>query len=225
MRLLVGTVDGVALLAGGELVRSLEGLSISALSRRDGRIWVLADGRDLLNGDGLRWEPAGRVDGDHGTCLLASTSGILVGTAGAHLLRLEHGTLRRVESFELADDRAKWHTPWGGPPDLRSLCEQGRSLLANVHVGGIQRSDDGGSRWRPTIDIDADVHEVRSTSIPGMAVAACALGLAVSADDGASWELRTDGLPVTYARAVAVARCSSGGAVGRAARKEHARGS
>jgi hypothetical protein len=206
MRLVVGTSDGVALLDEGSQVRSLEGTGITALSRQNGSIWVLAGGRDLLSGDGARWDPSARVEGDPGNCVLASTSGVLVGTAGAHLLVLQHATLRRVESFEGAEDRAQWHTPWGGPPDLRSLCEQGTSLLANVHVGGIQRSDDGGSRWRPTIDIDADVHEVRATSIPGMAFAACARGLAVSADDGVSWELRTDGLPVTYARAAAVAR-------------------
>lgn len=206
MRLVVGTTDGFVLLGNGSPVRSLDGMSIVAMSRQDGRIWALADGRGLLSGDGARWEQCANVGGDPGTCVLASTSGVLVGTAGAHLLRLEHAALRRVESFERAEDRAQWHTPWGGPPDLRSLCQQGSSLLANVHVGGIQRSDDDGSRWHPTIDIEADVHEVRATSIPGMAVAACARGLVVSLDDGASWELRTEGLPVTYARAVAVAR-------------------
>jgi hypothetical protein len=205
MRLLVGTTDGIVLLNGGSPELSLQGRSIGALSRANGTFWALADGHELLSGNGVHWEPAAQVEGRAATCVMAARSGVLVGTAGAHLLRLERGTLKTVEAFERAADRAEWHTPWGGPPDLRSLCEQGDSILANVHVGGIQRSDDRGQSWRPTIDIEADVHEVRATAMPGLAVAACAIGLAVSADSGASWELRRDGLPVTYARAVAVA--------------------
>jgi photosystem II stability/assembly factor-like uncharacterized protein len=206
MRLLVGTTDGIVLLNGGSPVLSLQGRSIGALSSADGTFWALADGHELLSGNGVHWEPAAQVEDRAATCVLAApSSGVLVGTAGAHLLRLERGMLKTVEPFERAEDRAEWHTPWGEPPDLRSMCVQGDSILANVHVGGIQRSNDGGQSWRPTIDIEADVHEVRAAAMPGFAVAACATGLAVSADSGASWELRRDGLPVTYARAVAVA--------------------
>src|SRR5207249_79401 len=79
------------------------------------------------------------------------------------------------------------------------------SLYANVHVGGIVRSTDGGAAWEPTIDIHADVHQVLTDFESGLVLAACARGLALSADGGASWRYETEGLPATYSRAVAVA--------------------
>jgi hypothetical protein len=55
-----------------------------------------------------------------------------------------------------------------------------RVLLANVHVGGIPRSTDGGATWHPTIDIDTDVHEVCAhPTNPGVVIAAAAVGLCV----------------------------------------------
>jgi len=61
-------------------------------------------------------------------------------------------------------------------------------LLANVHVGGIPRSVDGGVTWQPTIDIDSDVHEVRAhPKRRGTVVAAAAVGLCTSSDGGATW--------------------------------------
>src|SRR5207247_1570407 len=77
-------------------------------------------------------------------------------------------------------------------------------LLANVHVGGVVRSTDGGAAWSPTIDIDADVHQVLAG--PGATVvAAAAVGLCVSDDDGATWSVVDEGLHATYCRAVAIA--------------------
>lgn len=63
-------------------------------------------------------------------------------------------------------------------------------------------SSDAGEAWTPTIDIDADVHQV--TTADGMVLAACAGGLAVSTDRGMTWSFRTEGLDARYARAVAV---------------------
>jgi hypothetical protein len=71
-----------------------------------------------------------------------------------------------------------------------------------VHVGGIPRTSDGGSTWTPTIDIEADVHHV--TTAEGLVLAACAGGLAASADRGTTWSVRAEGLEAPYARAVAV---------------------
>ena len=71
----------------------------------------------------------------------------------------------------------------------------------NVHVGGILRTDGSGT-WTPTIDVDADVHQV--TTAEGIVLAACAGGLAVSTDRGVTWTYRTDGLDARYSRAVAV---------------------
>ncbi|MGH2770830.1 MAG: WD40/YVTN/BNR-like repeat-containing protein, partial [Actinomycetota bacterium] len=95
--------------------------------------------------------------------------------------------------------------PWGGPPDTRSLSSDAAgALFANVHVGGIVRSLDGGESWRPTLPIDADVHQVLAhPERPGMVLAPAAVGLALSLDGGDSWSYETEGLHATYCRAVA----------------------
>jgi len=73
-------------------------------------------------------------------------------------------------------------------------------------VGGIPRSVDAGASWAPTIDIEADVHQVVAhPTQPDVVLAAGAVGLAVSVDGGSSWRIERDGLHATYARAVAVA--------------------
>ena len=72
----------------------------------------------------------------------------------------------------------------------------------NVHVGGILHTDDYGRTWNPTIDIDADVHQVATAE--GVVLAACAGGLATSVDRGSTWTMRNEGLEATYSRAVVV---------------------
>jgi photosystem II stability/assembly factor-like uncharacterized protein len=112
---------------------------------------------------------------------------------------------RRLEAFERAESRTQWYTPWGGPPDVRSVCTApAGAILVNVHVGGILRSDDDGASWRATIDLDHDVHQVLALD-DSVAVAACAFGLAASHDGGRNWAVRDEGLHATYGRAVAVA--------------------
>ncbi|HEX6331593.1 MAG TPA: hypothetical protein VF129_09965, partial [Actinomycetota bacterium] len=96
----------------------------------------------------------------------------------------------------------RWYTPWGGPPDARSIAEDDNAVYVNVHVGGIVRTRDEGATWEPTIDIDADVHQVWAGDAG--VFAACARGLAVSADGGDTWEIRQDGLHAPYCRAVTV---------------------
>src|SRR5207247_7541735 len=108
--------------------------------------------------------------------------------------------------YRRAPGRNDWTTPWGGPPDTRSLAADGNALYANVHVGGILRSTDAGTNWAPTIDVDADVHQVvAGFDDAGRVLAATAEGLAVSNDGGDTWAFETEGLGATYSRAAAVA--------------------
>ena len=110
-----------------------------------------------------------------------------------------------VPSFDDAPTRDEWHTPWGGPPEVRSMAVSPEgTVFVNVHVGGILRSDDECRTWTPTIDLHTDVHQVLAPG-GGLVLAACGDGgLGVSRDDGATWRLCTDGLAATYCRAVAV---------------------
>ena len=196
MDVLVGTVEGLIGI-GSDPPFAFEGHDVVAVAGE----WVVLDARRLHRRDG---RPGPDLDGPAITCLDARPGEEpLVGTAEAHLYRMGVEATR-VHTFDLAEGRGQWYTPWGGPPDVRSVCTAPTgTVLVNVHVGGILRSDDDGANWRATIDIHHDVHQVLGLD-EGAAVAACAHGLATSHDDGMTWEVGDDGLHATYSRAVAV---------------------
>jgi hypothetical protein len=140
------------------------------------------------------------------TCVLPRPGGATCGTRDGHLLRLHEGRWAPIQAFDAVDGRETWHAVGSTVPYVRSLtttADDG-ALLANVHVGGIPRSGNGGASWKLTIDPDADVHQVRAhPSDPRLVLAPAAVGLAVSRDAGVSWQVVTDGLHATYLRAVA----------------------
>lgn len=205
---LAGTDDGIHAL-GAEPRVTLEGRAIGALASGQRALFAVADGTEIMASDGgAPWSALASLPSGEARCLLPTPDGLLAGTTEAHLVRLADGSLESVDGFESIPGRDGWYTPWGGPPATRSLSAGAAGeLYANVHVGGIPRSDDAGASWRPTIDIDVDVHEVRSpTDRPGLVLAATgAGGLATSRDSGETWELASDGLAGIYARAVALA--------------------
>jgi hypothetical protein len=207
-RLLVGTTEGLHELGSAER-RALEGQEITALTRDGAQWWALAGGRALnRSDDGTTWVEVATVPGAEATCLAAASAGLWVGTAGAHLLRLDGAGLVAIEPFDQVDGRAAWHTPWGDPADTRSISvgPEG-ALYVNVHVGGVVRSADGGRSWRPTLDIEHDVHQVLADpEVPGRVFAAAAVGLVVSEDRGERWQVETEGLHAHYARAVAASQ-------------------
>ena len=202
MDVLVGTATGVIDAESGRAV-ALEGEDVGALAGA----WAVVDGRRLVALDGpTRGGVAGAVPGGARiTCLDARPGDEpIVGTAEAHLYRMGAEPIL-VEAFERAETRGQWYTPWGGPADVRSVCTAPTgSILVNVHVGGILRSDDDGGSWRATINLDHDVHQVLAVD-GALAVAACAHGFAASHDDGVTWHVHDEGLHATYSRAVAVA--------------------
>jgi hypothetical protein len=199
----VGTREGLVGSAGGSW---LVGREITALAP-DGTGWLtLVDGRDVVRVHGDEVEPVGSVEGETGRCVLGVGSAALVGTAHARLARVADGAAAIVASFDDAEGRDAWYTPWGGPPDTRSLtASSDGTVYANVHVGGILRAEDPAGTWTPTIDVDADVHQVLADPTdPRHVVAATALGLAESRDAGGTWTFVTEGLHASYARAVAL---------------------
>ena len=182
------------------------GREVTALAS-DGDGWlVLAEGSEVLRVHGNEVDSLGAVAGEAGRCLQPVSGAVLVGTAQARLAMIEDGAVRMVRPFDEAQGREAWYTPWGGPPDTRSLARSADgTLFANVHVGGILRAEAPEGVWSPTIDIDADVHQVLTDPFdPGHVVAATARGLAESGDGGGTWRFADEGLDAPYARAVAL---------------------
>jgi hypothetical protein len=151
----------------------------------------------------------------HLSCAVAVGATIYIGTDDARVLRVNAtGEMHELDGFNAVSGRETWRAggtvidgEFIGPPlGIRSMTatSDGTTLLANVHIGGIPRSTDGGRTWYPTIDIDNDVHQVVAHPIDAnLVIAAAATGLCVSRDGGATWAIESDGLHGTHCTAVA----------------------
>lgn len=201
----VGTEDGVYFIGNRQI---WPGHSISHLAITADGFWAILDGRALGHGptEGEGRRIAGF--GDRAHCLLPLSDRMLVGASGASLVEYRDGEVQRVGSFDHAPGRSDWYTPWGGPPDVRSIAAgPDGTIYVNVHVGGVVRSTDDGTSWTDTMDIHADVHQVVADQArPERAYAASARGLAVTADGADTWQFEDDGLDSPYCRAVALSR-------------------
>ena len=202
-RLLIATTTG---LHDPDGPAGLEARPVVAVVADGGSVWALDRDGAILRADDGAWEEAASLSDPEPRCLLPQDGSVLVGTALARLFRLRRDALETVEAFDEVPGRDGWYTPWGGPPDTRSLASDAAgTVFANVHVGGIVRSAPDGS-WQPTIDVDTDVHQVIAhPERTGLVLAATAYGLGRSDDGGDTWELSADGLHASYCRAVAVA--------------------
>jgi len=140
-------------------------------------------------------------------CICSAADGrLLVGTESARLAWIADGRLNFIESFDAVPERKLWKTPWGGPPDVRSLAvSTDGTIYANIHVGWIVRSQDGGETWRNLReDLEMDVHQVAAhTSDPETVFAATAKGFYISKNHGETFTHQQDGMPYHYQRACA----------------------
>ena len=200
MTLLIGTSSGAYLL-GDSPEPLIEGTRINHLER-NGASWWATDGKGRIHKDG---DHVNSMPGDAvPLCIQPTPETVWIGANEARLFGLEDGSISEDEFFATAPGRSDWHTPWGGPPDVRSMTlDADHTLYVNVHVGGILRYDNTGVV--PTLDISADVHQVSAhPTEKGAVFAATAHGLAQS-HNGHDFDFRTGGLHAKYCRAVAVA--------------------
>ncbi len=204
----VGTDDGLYVLGATKRLE-LPGRRLRTLALDGDTIWALVGESEVFSaGTAAIWRNVTSLRNVRMTCLYPTPDGVLIGTHDAHLHRLQDGRVEAVESFDFVEGRDKWHTPWGDPPAIRSIgVDDIGTTFINVHVGGIPRSTDGCRTWEPTLDIDADVHQV--LALPGddgPVLAATARGLSTSWDHAVSWNDRQLGLGGVYCRAVAVCK-------------------
>jgi photosystem II stability/assembly factor-like uncharacterized protein len=207
---------GLFAVSGDSLRQELAGRSASGLlSDGLGGALAIVDGRTLCrrSPEG-EWRSLATTQVDLACCLLAG-DGVYVGTNDARILSLDAaGQLQPLTGFDSVAGRDQWYAGAAlvdgklrGPPlGIRSMtvtCD-GAALLANVHVGGIPRSTDGGATWQPTIDIQVDVHQVCAhPTRPEVVAAAAGAGLCISRDAGATWTVETAGLHAPHCTAVA----------------------
>lgn len=207
--------DGVFVLDGHGHEHELAGRAVRGLAA-DGRGGALAivDHHALLRrgGDGA-WTTLVTTDYPL-SCCVASNGNVYVGTDDARVFRLTTSQkLVPCNGFDHVEGRETWTAGrmlvngqlMGPPLGVRSISATADGvLLANVHVGGIPRSTDGGATWHPTIAVDTDVHEVRAhPARPNIVAAASAVGLCTSSDGGLTWSVQRDGLHASYCSAVA----------------------
>jgi hypothetical protein len=196
--LLVGTGDGLLELdvGGGVTRRALPGVAVTNVSGD----WAVADEQVVALEDGRRWAlPEGLAP----RCLLALGGGrTLVGTSDARLVIVGDPDGPAVDrAFDGITTRPGWSTPWGAPPDVRSLTMGSGGLLAGVHVGGVWRRDP--DRWIEVVPAEADDHQVVADG--DVVAVAAAVGVGQSVDGGDTWSWSTEGLHARYCRAVALA--------------------
>jgi len=192
-----------------------------ALDGRGGALAIVSRHSLRRRGSSGEWETVATSEFEL-SCCMAVRDAIYVGTEDARILRLSDGSgvlnlgvLDPVEGFDNVAGRDAWFAGSAivngqrvGPPlGIRSVAANSNAnvLFANVHVGGIPRSMDGGRSWQPTIDINNDVHEVCAhTAVPGIVVAAAAVGLCISRDFGATWIIEREGLHAPHCYAIAL---------------------
>jgi hypothetical protein len=203
---IAGTSKGLYFFGAKQHVE-LEGKCITALASSASDLWAVVDRHVLWHrNSNSDWHIVASVDDLQLNCILPVEENVFAGTTEALLVNITNERVEKVDSFNSLEGRNEWYTPWGGPPALRSMAvSQSGTIYANVHVGGILRSDDRGQSWQPTIDLHADVHEVQVVpSRPDLVIAATARGLAMSIDRGESWRFDRVNLHAAYSRAIAV---------------------
>jgi len=194
--------EGLFAVTGDRRTQEIADLSVRGLAP-DGRGGALA----IVGGNSLRMRaPSGKwatvtTSESELSCCVAIRDTIYVGTDDARMLRDGSNVLEPLDGSTIVNGQRI-----GLPLGIRSVTANSNrsTLFANVHVGGIPRSMDGGRTWHPTIDINSDVHEVRAhPANPDIVVAASAIGLCISRDAGATWTIERGGLHASYCSAVA----------------------
>jgi hypothetical protein len=196
--LLVGTADGLLDLAldGTQERRTLPGADVACVSGD----WAIAGGWVMALDSGTAVE---LPDGLAPRSILALDGGrALVGTTDARVVQVggPEGPARDL-LFDGVPTRLGWSTPWGGPPDTRSLALGPAGPYAGVHVGGVWRR--GSVGWVEVVPAEADDHQV--VYAHDVLAVAAGIGVGQSDDGGDSWHWSDDGLHGRYSRAVAVA--------------------
>src|SRR6266542_3823380 len=184
VRILLGTAAGMLEAGPGRDPVALAGHDVGALApAAGGGWWAVANGTELWHvTGGEERAPATAPEGVRIHCLMDGPAGVLVGATEAGLFRLVGEELAPVPSFDSTPGRDTWSTPWGGPPDVRSMAAGPAVAVAGDHVlltastgprtrqatiyrrpldsdGPFERCTDGLPEW---FDANLDTHRLAS---------------------------------------------------------------
>ncbi|MEN6479697.1 MAG: hypothetical protein ABFD20_08675 [Anaerolineales bacterium] len=184
---------------------------LAAVEGRRYRIYLLPNNELLIDaGEAPLRLPTGIPEVITALAILSEQPLTLVlGTEPARVYRLQLGGSKAHASmsFDRLPGNDGWRTPWGGPAAVRSLAVTGDGwVYADIHVGGIMRSADGGVVWEPvapTLPNDVHAIAVSAGGVKGL-YATTSNGVWISRDRGDSWAYRGDRLGGRYGRAIAV---------------------
>src|SRR5580704_13194221 len=200
--ILAATTDGVYDIDTGETI--LAGCDVGFFAKHPRGSWAVVAGRGVHRDAGSGWFEVARLE--RGTGLVAhplSNGGLLIGTTGAHVVRVNNGDVSRLASFDVVPGRDLWKNPAAaGRPDVWSLASDRSSVFVSVHVGGLWRSRDEGESWTNVLAPETDVHQVAATN--GVVAVAAEHGFGFSHDGGDSWSWTADGLHAPYLQCVAL---------------------
>jgi len=190
--------EGLFALADQAFHEEWIGQSVIGLTRDDsGNALAIVGGKSLCRRttSGV-WHTIAKSEVELACCVAVGANIYVGAAAAAQVLRVcDDGGVERLAGFDHVPGRDRWYAGTArvdgrliGPPlGIRSMtatCD-GKALFANVHVGGIPRSIDGGITWQPTIEVDSDVHQVCAhPTRPEIVAAATGIGLAMSRDGG-----------------------------------------
>jgi hypothetical protein len=203
--IVVATAQGLRDLDSGSVQLSEHDVRFAV--RHEAELWAIADdGHAVLRCEGAErsWSVVARLGDDAGVVVQPlGAHRCLVGTEGAHMLRIDSQGVHRLLSFDDVPGRGAWYNPAaGGRPDVWTMAALGEAIFASVHVGGLWRSEDGGDTWENALAPEVDVHQVAAGS--RAVVVAAAGGFGMSRDAGRTWSWTTDGLHAPYLQSVVV---------------------
>jgi hypothetical protein len=131
MKILVGTADGLHEFDAGGVHGAVHhpGRAVTALGAEYPHTWAIVDRSDVVRTDDSGgWLARGALRDHQANCIGDTRAGYLVGTSDAGLFRVTEGGLEPVPSFNEVHGRTDWYTPWGGPPDSRSISEDDETV-------------------------------------------------------------------------------------------------
>ena len=209
--------SGLYALADQSCRLELPGQSIKGLARdSSGNALAIVGGKSVCRRTAAgAWLTIATSELDLACCVAVGANIYVGANDAAQVLRVcDDGSLERFTGFDHVPGRDRWYAGTAlidgrlvGPPlGIRSMsatCDS-QAIFANVHVGGIPRSTDGGATWLATIDVDSDVHQVCAhPRRPEIVIAATGIGLGISRDGGDTWIIEHEGLHARYCSAVA----------------------